>query len=223
MSTRPSMFQVKPLLRVLVGCLLLGAGGGVGQIQAQPPEGGRYGDARAESDAERRQAGGPLGRRDMTRQRGPELFRASPLFAALDENLDGELSAKEIASASEALKKLDTNLDGKLDRRELQPRFPAMAEQGENARRAAPTNEGMAAQFKRLDRDGNGGLSEEETPERLRRGFSRIDTNQDGLLSPAELHSAAERRQAQFRRSPRDRQGASDDQPTPGGEQPKRP
>lgn len=150
-------------------------------------------------------------------------MRALPLFAALDEDRNGELSAKEIAGAAEALKKLDKNLDGKLDSRELQPRFPAMAEQREDDRRAAPPNDALAAQFKRWDRDGDGGLSEEETPERMRRAFSRIDTNQDGSLSPAELQSAADKRQALSRKSPRDRQGASDDQPTPGGELPKRP
>ena len=44
-----------------------------------------------------------------------------PLFAVLDLDKDGTLSAEEIAKASESLKQLDKNGDGAIDRNELPP------------------------------------------------------------------------------------------------------
>lgn len=72
-----------------------------------PPRGDRLRDERGP---------GPDGR--PPRPPGPP----GPLFAALDTNRDGELSAPEIRNAARALRTLDTNRDGKLDRHELRPR-----------------------------------------------------------------------------------------------------
>lgn len=47
-----------------------------------------------------------------------------PLFAALDTDSNGELSAAEIAAAPTSLKKLDKNADGQLTREEIRPTPP---------------------------------------------------------------------------------------------------
>jgi Ca2+-binding EF-hand superfamily protein len=47
-----------------------------------------------------------------------------PLMLALDANLDGELSAAEIANAPTSLKALDVNNDGQLTRDEFRPLPP---------------------------------------------------------------------------------------------------
>lgn len=51
-----------------------------------------------------------------------------PLFAALDADKDGELSADEIANAVTALKALDKNGDGKIGKEELRPPMPPRGE-----------------------------------------------------------------------------------------------
>ncbi len=47
-----------------------------------------------------------------------------------------------------------------------------------------------AARFKKADKDGNGKLSRDEAPERLKKRFSQIDLNSDGQLTKEELHKA---------------------------------
>ena len=53
-----------------------------------------------------------------------------PLFAALDADKDGSLSAEEIANASAALKTLDKDKDGKISKEELRPPMPPRGEGG---------------------------------------------------------------------------------------------
>lgn len=81
---------------------------------AQPaPTGGQGpgGERRGEGDA------GPGGR-------GPGGFlRGDPVFAALDADHDGVISAVEIKGAAAALKTLDKNGDGQLSEEEIRPAF----------------------------------------------------------------------------------------------------
>lgn len=55
--------------------------------------------------------------------------------------------------------------------------------------------DGAAALFKRLDRDGNGKLSGDEVPERMRGRMEIIDTDGDGAISRSEFQRVAERMQ----------------------------
>ncbi len=89
-------------MKTLLISLALGASAVL--LHAQPEGGGRP-------------PGGPGG------PGGPEGGRrpVPPLFAALDANKDGELSAEEIANAATALKALDKDGDGKISREELRP------------------------------------------------------------------------------------------------------
>jgi Ca2+-binding EF-hand superfamily protein len=52
----------------------------------------------------------------------------------------------------------------------------------------------------RLDKDGDGALSESEAPERMKERFSEFDKDSDGKLSQDELRGAAPR---QLRDRPR--------------------
>lgn len=117
-------------------------------------------------------------------QGGPEarpLFPLGPLFAALDTDHDGELSAEEIANAPQSLAALDKNGDGKISRQELGPPPDRL------------NPEEMLRRLKEADRNGDGKLSKEESPERLRANFEAIDRNDDGFLDEAELKAAFQR------------------------------
>ena len=125
--------------------------------------------------------GGPGGGR-------PQLGLAlNPLFRALDENKDGELSETEIANASAALRKLDLNHDGKLTRDELRPERP----EGLGGRERV--GEAMVQRLMSQDKNGDGKLSKEELPERMQRNFDRLDTNGDGFVDKSEIEAMANR------------------------------
>lgn len=148
-----------------------------GVVSAQPPEGG---------------PGGP---------RGP--MPPHPVVIALDEDGDGEISAKEIENAAAALKTLDVNEDGKLSRQELSPGFgpggPRGFGFGFGQRRDgdAPGREGPPGRGGEPGREGppRGGPPDrpEADREEGREGqnmISRImafDRDNDGKVSKAEL------------------------------------
>ena len=44
-----------------------------------------------------------------------------------------------------------------------------------------------AEMFKRLDKDGDGKVSKEEAPERMKQNFETLDKNSDGFLTPDEI------------------------------------
>lgn len=112
------------------------------------------------------------------------------LIAALDKDRNGELSAEEISAASDALKKLDRDGDGKLTQREFMPPRPE----------GSPTGSGMQggtdrfmAYLMQQDKNGDGKLSKEEAPERMRENFAQVDANGDGQADEKELRQMAER------------------------------
>ena len=114
---------------------------------------------------------------------------AEVVFGALDKDADGKLSPDEIRNASDSLAALDKNGDGSITLAELQrtgPRMPLAAAGGPNAGKL----------WQRLlagDKNKDGKLSEDELPDRLRRGFSRLDANGDGVLDQQELATGMER------------------------------
>lgn len=100
--------------------------GGPGGGEGAP---GRVRPGRGEGEP-RRGPGGPRGEGEPGagperpgRPGGPGGMPIPPVLAALDTDRDGELSAREIASAPAALKTLDKNSDGKLTHEELRPPF----------------------------------------------------------------------------------------------------
>jgi hypothetical protein len=129
---------------------------------------------------------------------------------ALDTDSDGEISAEEIEAAGKSLLKLDRNGDGKLGPGELfgagQPDGPpgrpgdrpgegrpGEGRPGEGRPSDRPPGErrpgddlaALGERLKAADTNGDGKLSKDEAPERLKENFDRFDANSDGFIDIA--------------------------------------
>ena len=107
-----------------------------------------------------------------------------PLMDALDQDLDGDISADELREASEALKKLDTDNNGKLTEDELKPERPQGAPEDQEEDRPRRRRH-VPPVMKALDTDGNGEISEQEIGNAAE-SLAQLDHNQDGKLSKME-------------------------------------
>ena len=125
-----------------------------------------------------------------------------PVFAALDANQDGELSASEIKNAVAASKKLDSDGDGKLTMDEIRPRRgeggPGRGGFGQNeGRRRGQEGKGgggrqMADRLMQADANGDNKVSKDELPERMQRLMGVLDTNKDGYITREEAGKAGQ-------------------------------
>jgi Ca2+-binding EF-hand superfamily protein len=118
---------------------------------------------------------------------GPPNLANAPFFRAIDANGDGKLSGDELAKAGDALKTLDRNKDGALTPEELAPPGGPFGRPGEPG---TPPADGAARamldRLKQADTNGDGKLSKDEAPERLKENFDRIDANSDGFIDQSE-------------------------------------
>ncbi len=125
------------------------------------------------------------------------------LFDRLDTNSDGfvtedEVEGEQLRLFERLLRRADDDEDGKLNREEFQAgtanREPAQVEPERPAqtdRRPAPSDLPTPQQLlDRLDTNGDGKISREEAPERMRENFERIDADGSGDLSGEELARA---------------------------------
>ncbi len=128
------------------------------------------------------------------------------LLGALDANRDGKIDAAEIDMAVVNLRKLDRDGDGSIQGDELgaPPLRRPFAGRGD-----APRPDGAGATDRPprrlpalidLDADGDGKISKEEAPERMRERFGQIDTDGDGFLDKAEQDELTRRLRDRFSR-----------------------
>lgn len=156
---------------------------------------------------QRRPEGGrpPEGRPGEPGRPGAGPMVALPVLKALDADGDGEISKAEIEGASKALAALDKNGDGKLSRDEILPNFGGPDAPGRpraEGRPGQPGQPGIAGRFnpeemirrlKEADKNGDGKISKEEAPDRMKDNFDRIDANGDGQLEESEVKAMVER------------------------------
>jgi collagen type III alpha len=185
-------------------------GEGDNSREGDRPEGDRPdGDSpRGEGDDSREGEGGDG---DQARDADRRVFQGPEFFRRLDTNGDRRLSEAELDNLRVIFGELDRNDDGQLDMPEMmgQPLDNVNGPEGDDEERPRgivrddnSRTEGDAARtegeggrgefnpqdlFNRVDADGNGFISQDEAPERLRPDFERADTNDDGQISSAEL------------------------------------
>ena len=141
-------------------------------------------DDEAESKRPDREKADPRPPRpDGARERDRPRFQISPLLRALDANRDGKLDKSEIENAAAALNKLDRNEDGEITREEL---GGGTRPTGDRPRPNQPNPDRAAADLSSLDKDGDGKISKEEAPERMKERFDQVDRNGDGFIDKQE-------------------------------------
>lgn len=131
--------------------------------------------------------------------------RVSPLMAALDTDKDGALSPEEILKASAALKTLDKDGNGQLTLWELHPPIKPVV--------IPPAD--IVERLMEFDRNGDGKLTRDELPERLRSAFDTIDGDKDGILTQSELTAFVEKSEAEQRKEEEKRLEAARRTPEP--------
>lgn len=120
------------------------------------------------------------------------------LLPVLDSDMDGELSAEEIANASAALLEIDKNEDGELTRKEIVPRHKKgkKAKNGKKAGKGKNAGKGKKGKrrmrpgppilVKTIDLDDDRVLSADEIEE-APTSLLTLDTDNDGALSRDEM------------------------------------
>lgn len=108
-------------------------------------------------------------------------------FSILDRDDSGKLNAEELGDKyGTLLKDGDTDKDGELSAEE----FAAAREKAAAAAKPAddrPQRKSADDMIKEADKDGDGKISKEEAPERLKQAFDKIDADGDGFVTKEEI------------------------------------
>lgn len=136
-------------------------------------------------------------------------------FKALDRDDNSKLSAEELGEERKAMLDTgDTDKDGSLSLEEwTKARAAAKAPKEGEGRQPR----GMAE----LDKDGDGKLSKDEAPERLKGAFETLDKDGDGFLSQEELAGAMRGRRGRRGQQPGEQPAQPPAEPPKDGEKPK--
>lgn len=104
-------------------------------------------------------------------------------MGAMDGDGDGKLTPEEHAAAARRMfAMMDANKDGRVTAAEMDA-----AQQLITGRKSRKGQQSAAAKIAAIDSDGDGILTEEEHQNGARTMFGRMDADADGLLSKAEL------------------------------------
>lgn len=159
----------------------------------------------------------------------PAADEGTSMFATLDANDDGQLTADEVGDDKQRLfqrlvRTADTNGDGQLSQDEFRAGLARKPPQGgpagaAAARRPGPGGPGqrrmdparMEERFRQWDANGDNQLSLDEVPEQaqelVERMLDRLDANGDDLLALDELRAGARAMQARLGGGPSDGAG----------------
>ena len=118
----------------------------------------------------------------ITSAQGPGVPPPRPALLAIDTNGDGKFSIEEVAAAAVGLITLDKDHDGQLTSLEYLP-----SQNDPNANKPDETVQRLML----LDRNGDGVLTQDEIPERMKGLLTRADTNHDGKITPDEIRASA--------------------------------
>ena len=186
----------------------------------RPENGERPEDGRAEGDrrdGERRDGERPDGGRRASGR--PDGGRPDGAFGGRDGMRGGDPKM----SARMMMERFDKDGDKKLNSEELVAALSEMRPPGgPEGANGGPGGPGGAAwadnMFKQNDKDGDGKLTGDEIPERMRQGMARVDTNNDGSVDRAEV----ERMMKNFGGGAGGGRPPRDGQPGEGGDRPAR-
>ena len=148
------------------------------------------------------------------------MMRMFPMFAVIDEDENGEISAKELRRAITALKTLDQNEDGKLTEDEVRPQFPGGGGPGGPGGAGGGGGGGLGGHGGQgggpNSRGGQNGQGRPgygpPDPAAMVKRWMEFDADQDGKLSADELTTMAQ----QFARPPQRQRPAENGEGPPG-------
>lgn len=120
------------------------------------------------------------------------------MFKNADKNHDGKVTLEEARALSgEKFAAADTNKDGQIEPEEMRALGARMGKgdrAGRGHGRGHARGQGQGQGLKRLDKDGNGMISKEEAPPRLKDRFDEVDANKDGQIDKEEMKAARAKR-----------------------------
>jgi Ca2+-binding EF-hand superfamily protein len=136
----------------------------------------------------------------------PAAFAGDPAskFAKLDADGDGKLSKDEFLGSSSIFERWDADKDGFVTQAEMTAGLAAPRKQvptepksdrdprkprGENRPGEKGGETRVKEMLRRLDKNGDRKISEDEVPERAKAFFKKLDKNKDGVVDVAEMKS----------------------------------
>lgn len=142
--------------------------------------------------------------------RVPSMPKAEEIFKKFDKNGDGQLSKEEFVAGA---KKIQERMKHMLHHRRP-PHHARRAYRGAphcgrhacgpTAKRKPSKGKAIAkkiiGRIKEADKDGDGKISKEEAPDRLKKHFDKVDKNDDGYVDKAEVRGMLRHRKQASRR-----------------------
>ena len=128
---------------------------------------------------------------------GPPKFpKAEDIFKRLDKDEDGQLSLEEFSAGVEHAKKMVEHAKKMMAKHHRmgppEHRRPDGPPKGDHAKKGPgkPPIGKIVEHLKKADKDGDGKLSKEEAPERMKKHFDEIDKDDDGFVEPKEIKAS---------------------------------